>query len=121
MQEDSLFVVTWNLLAPIFVRPNNDPNDFAYFGHCSINDLSWDRRRLTIEEKIRELNPDVLLLQGGGRKFNLGKCLRMTDAEVEMEKNQNGKWDVPLWLTQMFHGWRIQGCDQEERIFFFFP
>lgn len=66
MQEDTLFVVSWNLLAPIFVRPNEDPNDFAYFGHCSLNDLSWDRRRLLIKERIAEMRPDVLLLQGCG-------------------------------------------------------
>jgi mRNA deadenylase 3'-5' endonuclease subunit Ccr4 len=63
-QNKELFVLTWNLLAPIFVRPNADQQDFAYFGHCSDADLDWDRRKAGIQARLREINADVVLMQG---------------------------------------------------------
>ncbi len=97
--DEKLFILTWNLLAPIFVRPNkDDPSDFAFFGHCSEEQLAWERRKREIEKKIVEMNPDVLLLQ-----------------EVEMERNVAGKWDVPKWLIDLgFEGWRVQGFTDAE-------
>ncbi len=63
-QNEELFVLTWNLLAPIFVRPNDDQQDFAYFGHCSLAELDWETRKAGIQARLREIDADVVLMQG---------------------------------------------------------
>jgi mRNA deadenylase 3'-5' endonuclease subunit Ccr4 len=86
-------VLSWNILAPIFVRPNpDDPTDFAFFACASEEDLAWEKRRPLIQQRLRSVSSDVLLLQ-----------------ECEFEKSEAGKWDVPLWLREEcgYDAWRV--------------
>ena len=53
-------IVTWNLLAPEFARPGKDGRD--YYARTRTH-LPWDRRRVLIIDRLRELDGDLLLLQ----------------------------------------------------------
>ena len=95
----SFRVMTWNLLAPIFTRPNpDDPSDFAFFAHASEAVLAWEGRRALLEARLDAERPDVLAAQ-----------------EVELERDETGKgWVVPRWLSRRFGGWALPELSEAE-------
>ncbi len=96
---ERLSVLSWNILAPVFVRPKpDDPTDFAFFACSSEEDLAWEKRRVAIADHLRSVASDVVLLQ-----------------EVELEKNGNGSFDLPRWLQDCgYDSWRIPEFAESE-------
>lgn len=83
-------VVTFNILAPIFVRVPGAPHtDFPY---CSEEQLDFEKRKLKIVQLIQSLSPDVVCLQ-----------------EVQMEETgvPEAPFGVPKFLREALQGYQM--------------
>ena len=75
--------LTWNILAPVFVRLPDSPH--TAFAYCSDDDLDEHRRRERIVTLMDKLQPDIVCLQ-----------------EVQMEPTGDPEkpFGVPSWLQR---------------------
>eukprot|EP00927_Polykrikos_kofoidii_P056696 TRINITY_DN50786_c0_g1_i1.p1 TRINITY_DN50786_c0_g1~~TRINITY_DN50786_c0_g1_i1.p1 ORF type:complete len:603 (+),score=84.10 TRINITY_DN50786_c0_g1_i1:59-1867(+) len=85
-----LSVLSYNLLAPTFVRPidkrTGEVQEFAAFGWAEPADevLDWAVRRPRLLAQFRAWRADVLCLQ-----------------EVQFEQNGDGEFMLPAWLQEL--------------------
>lgn len=99
-QDKELSVLSYNLLAPLYVRPidrrTGTVQDFAAFAWCGPTSVSpekcprlrWETRRQKIRRELVNARVDLILLQ-----------------EVQFERDEDGesrRWALPEWL-------RLQG------------
>jgi len=82
-----LSVLSYNLLAPAFVRPidlrTGEIQPFAAFQWVSEEDLDWEKRKEKILEQLRSWSADVVCLQ-----------------EVQFDFDENS-FTLPLWLRNL--------------------
>mmetsp|Transcript_15838 Transcript_15838/g.30997 ORF Transcript_15838/g.30997 Transcript_15838/m.30997 type:complete len:381 (-) Transcript_15838:52-1194(-) len=74
-----LTVATYNLLAPCFVRVENQP--WNAYPFCNNEQLQWNNRQALIVKQLTLLDADVVCLQ-----------------EVQLEEKAANEWVVPAWL-----------------------
>ncbi|CAE7266572.1 CCR4 [Symbiodinium sp. CCMP2456] len=81
-----LSVLSYNLLAPAFVRPidlrTGAVQPFAAFEWASAEDLEWELRRKRLLKQLESWHADVVCLQ-----------------EVQFEASPDGSFALPAWLT----------------------
>lgn len=80
-----LRLLSYNLLAPIFVRVPGQP--YAAFAHAREQDLAWTAREARILERLDRHPADVICLQ-----------------EVEYEPAGDEAWSPPAWLRRWAEG-----------------
>ena len=91
----SITLCTWNILAPLFVRPPDTP--YAAFLYCSDDVLEWENRKKKIKSFLDGKKFDVITLQ-----------------EVQLDDLGNDEFDLPQWLKMPGYGYKLPDLSKGE-------
>ncbi|MEO1231063.1 MAG: endonuclease/exonuclease/phosphatase family protein [Myxococcota bacterium] len=79
-----LGLLSYNLLAPLFVGVPGQP--YSFFDHVQPEHLDWGRRRPLIEDRLRSSRADLICLQ---------------EVEYEAGAGDQSPWVPPRWLAHL--------------------